>query len=185
MEAPRRIPRKGFSSVHQHDPRVKRDVGMRRSYAARQDHTYVEMLNRGLAMAQRKLDRGEGSQEVVDMWARRLKANQQANPGGAPQTKSQETQSTEINMDGYERIYEMFINEVAGGTPSHKAPGHAERMEAHKKRIRSHPEFSESNPKKVTAGKSGGRPSKKAKKQEADTLTQQFRSGTVSQQRGK
>ena len=107
------------------------------------------------------------------------------NPNPDAQTKSQENQSTEINMDGYERIYEMFINEVAGGTPSHKAPGHAERMEAHKKRIRSHPEFSESNPKKVKAGKSGGRPSKKATKQEADTLTQQFRGGTVSQQRGK
>jgi hypothetical protein len=86
-EEPRRIPRGGFSSVHQPDPRGKKDPEMRRSYAARQDHTYVEMLNRGLAMAKRKLDRGEGSQEVVDMWLKRLKANQKANPGGG-QSKS-------------------------------------------------------------------------------------------------
>ena len=52
-----------------------------------------------------------------------------------------QNQSTEVNMNAYDRIVEMFINEVAGGTPSHKAPGHEKRMKAHMKRIQSHPEF--------------------------------------------
>ena len=52
------------------------------------------------------------------------------------------------NMNGYERILEMF----GAGTPSRSAPGHKKRMKDHIKRIQSNPEFKEDE-----AGKERGR----------------------------
>ena len=85
---------------------------------------------------------------------------------GVPQTlmrRGTENQSTEINMNGYERIFEMFINEVAGGTPSHKAPGHEERMKAHTKRIQSHPDYAPGDPSGKERGAKGAAKTNKKK----------------------
>ena len=68
--------------------------------------------------------------------------------------------STETNMNGYEKIVEM----LGGGTPSHKAPGHKERMAAHMKRIQSHPEFKEPDPDAKARGAKGARKTNTKKK---------------------
>jgi hypothetical protein len=81
---------------------------------------------------------------------------------GAGKSQAQ-NQSTEINMNGYERIFEMFINEVAGGTPSHKAPGHEERMKAHTKRIQSHPDYAPGDPSGKERGAKGAEKTNKKK----------------------
>ena len=48
-------------------------------------------------------------------------------------------------MNNYERIFNILIE---GEGRSHDAPGHEERMKAHIKRIRSHPEYKEDKPQK-------------------------------------
>ena len=68
--------------------------------------------------------------------------------------------STETNMNGYEKIIEM----LGGGTPSHKAPGHEQRMAAHTKRIQSHPEFEEPDPKARERGAKGAKKTNTKKK---------------------
>ena len=71
--------------------------------------------------------------------------------------------STETNMNGYEKLLEMLINEVVGGTPSHKAPGHEERIKAHTKRIQSHPEYVPGDPSGKERGAKGAEKTNKKK----------------------
>ena len=52
-------------------------------------------------------------------------------------------------MNKYKRILNILIE---GEGRSHDAPGHEERMKAHIKRIRSHPEYKEDKPKKPHGG---------------------------------
>jgi hypothetical protein len=81
------------------------------------------------------------------------------NPNPDAQTRRQDA-STETNMNGYEKIIEM----LGGGTPSHKAPGHEQRMAAHTKRIQSHPEFEEPDPKAKARGAKGAKKTNTKKK---------------------
>jgi len=89
-------------------------------------------------------------------------------------------------MNIYERIFNILIE---GEGRSHDAPGHEERMKAHIKRIRSHPEFKEDRPEKPSGGTRASKKTQaanaRARKKEAQKETDQFSRGTVSQQRGK
>jgi hypothetical protein len=72
---------------------------------------------------------------------------------------------SETNMNGYEKIVEM----LGGGTPSHKAPGHKERMVAHMKRIQGDPKFTEPDPKAKARGAKGAEKTNTSKLQNPAT----------------
>tara|TARA_R110000824_G_scaffold351071_1_gene537975 strand:+ start:6861 stop:7469 length:609 start_codon:yes stop_codon:yes gene_type:complete len=75
--------------------------------------------------------------------------------------KDRKEENTMINMNGYERILEMFGG--GGGTPSHSTPGHKKRMKDHIKRIQGDPRFEEPSEESKKAGRAGAKATKKKK----------------------
>ena len=116
------IPRRGFVQQHQTDPREKRDTESARAFAAQPGtgRTHREVLNWHVADAQRNLDAATDApsrmraQAALKLWTDRVAAHAAINPATGTKSRSAENASTEIDMTGYERLYEMILNEVLG-----------------------------------------------------------------------
>lgn len=112
--------------------------------------------------AQRKL---KAAQDLIKAVAGKHRQTKVRSGRHATQTDIKIAASTETNMNGYEKIVEM----LGGGTPSHKAPGHKERMAAHRKRIQGDPQFTEPDPKAKARGAEGARKTNTSKLQNPAT----------------
>ena len=116
-ETPRHIPAKGFIQPHRDDPRSRSDPEMRRSFTARSGHSYIDMLNWRLGRA-----KAAGNEAAVKMYTDALSRRQRENPGSTGEAKA-ENASTELNMCGYERIYEFLTEDkVLKATSSQVRP---------------------------------------------------------------